>query len=226
MDSYIKKIIWHFDVMPKKTIKVFKYLSRQKWLDNSGWYLAGGTALALQVGYRQSVDLDFFTESKSGKIDNTKILEYLKSSGEWFTDVDSEGTIYGELQKAKISFIAYPFFSPAQPFVRYGTINILNKEDIAVMKVVAISQRGRKRDFFDLYYCANNILPLEEIMIRLKMQYPSVAHDYYHILKSLIYFADAESDPEPNLLIDLDWKTVKKYFEKEIPALTKKLLKI
>ena len=226
MDSYIKKIIWHFDVMPKKTIKVFKYLSRQKWLDNSGWYLAGGTALALQVGYRQSVDLDFFTESKSGKIDNTKILEYLKSSGEWFTDVDSEGTIYGELQKAKISFIAYPFFSPAQPFVRYGTINILNKEDIAVMKVVAISQRGRKRDFFDLYYCANNILPLEEIMIRLKMQYPSVAHDYYHILKSLIYFADAESDPEPNLLIDLDWKTVKKYFEKEIPALTKKLLRI
>ncbi|OIP04947.1 hypothetical protein AUK14_02305 [Candidatus Berkelbacteria bacterium CG2_30_39_44] len=226
MDSYIKKIIWHFDVMPKKTIKVFKYLSRQKWLDNSGWYLAGGTALALQVGYRQSVDLDFFTESKSGKIDNTKILEYLKSSGEWFTDVDSEGTIYGELQKAKISFIAYPFFSPAQPFVRYGTINILNKEDIAVMKVVAISQRGRKRDFFDLYYCANNILPLEEIMIRLKIQYPSVAHDYYHILKSLIYFADAESDPEPNLLIDLDWKTVKKYFEKEIPALTKKLLKI
>jgi len=226
MDSYIKKIIWHFDVMPKKTIKVFKYLSRQKWLDNSGWYLAGGTALALQVGYRQSVDLDFFTESKSGKIDNTKILEYLKSSGEWFTDVDSEGTIYGELQKAKISFIAYPFFSPAQPFVRYGTINILNKEDIAVMKVVAISQRGRKRDFFDLYYCANNILPLEEIMIRLKIQYPSVAHDYYHILKSLIYFADAESDPEPNLLIDLDWKTVKKYFEKEIPALTKKLLRI
>jgi len=226
MDSYIKKIIWHFDVMPKKTIKVFKYLSRQKWLDNSGWYLAGGTALALQVGYRQSVDLDFFTESKSGKIDNTKILEYLKSSGEWFTDVDSEGTIYGELQKAKISFIAYPFFSPEQPFVRYGTINILNKEDIAVMKVVAISQRGRKRDFFDLYYCANNILPLEEIMIRLKIQYPSVAHDYYHILKSLIYFADAESDPEPNLLIDLDWKTVKKYFEKEIPALTKKLLKI
>jgi len=226
MDSYIKKIIWHFDVMPKKTIKVFKYLSRQKWLDNSGWYLAGGTALALQVGYRQSVDLDFFTESKSGKIDNTKILEYLKSSGEWFTDVDSEGTIYGELQKAKISFIAYPFFSPAQPFVRYGTINILNKEDIAVMKVVAISQRGRKRDFFDLYYCANNILPLEEIMIRLKIQYPSVAHDYYHILKSLIYFADAENDPEPNLLIDLDWKTVKKYFEKEIPALTKKLLRI
>lgn len=226
MDSYIKKIIWHFDAMPKKTIKVFKYLSRQKWLDNSGWYLAGGTALALQVGYRQSVDLDFFTESKSGKIDNTKILEYLKSSGEWFTDVDSEGTIYGELQKAKISFITYPFFSPAQPFVRYGTINILNKEDIAVMKVVAISQRGRKRDFFDLYYCANNILPLEEIMIRLKIQYPSVAHDYYHILKSLIYFADAENDPEPNLLIDLDWKTVKKYFEKEIPALTKKLLRI
>lgn len=226
MDTHFKKINWHFEALPTKTMRAFEYLSKQKWLEKSGWYLAGGTALALQVGYRQSVDLDFFTEDASEKVNNTQVLEHLKKSGKWFTDIEKEGTIYGELQQAKISFIAYPFFKPAQPFLRYGTISILSQEDIAVMKIIAISQRGRKRDFFDLYYSANHILSLEKAMRRLKKQYPTVAHDYYHILKSLIYFADAEGDPEPNLLVGLDWKTVKSYFETEIPALTKKLLRI
>ncbi|TSC94720.1 MAG: hypothetical protein Athens101428_181 [Candidatus Berkelbacteria bacterium Athens1014_28] len=224
MDSSSKKITWHFEALPKKTAVAFDYLAQKKWIDNTGWYLAGGTALALQVGYRQSVDLDFFSETR--KINNSEIISNLKVDGMWFTDVDSAGTIYGELSKAKVSFISYPFFKPVLPFLRHGTISILHKEDIAVMKVVAISQRGRKRDFFDLYYCSKNILPLEEIFVRLKKQYPNVAHDYYHIIKSLIYFADAEDDPEPDLLIDLDWVTVKRYFEKEIPVLTKKLLNI
>ena len=205
------------------TLRAFEYLSRQKWLADSGWYLAGGTALALQVGYRQSVDLDFFT--RQAKIKTKQLLGKVDNKN-WQTKQSDEGTIFAKLFEASVSFIAYPFFVRKLPLIKYGSVSILNAQDIAVMKVVAISQRGRKRDFFDLYYCANNILPLEEIMIRLKMQYPSVAHDYYHILKSLIYFVDAESDPEPNLLIDLDWKTVKKYFEKEIPALTKKLLRI
>ncbi|MCX6810562.1 MAG: nucleotidyl transferase AbiEii/AbiGii toxin family protein [Candidatus Berkelbacteria bacterium] len=222
MDASSKKIAWCLDVLPPKTASAFEYLAKENWLKNSTWYLAGGTALALQVGYRRSVDLDFFTVEK--EINNEILLQKLKAGGNFVTDVDKEGTIYGELLNAKISFISYPFFQPVLPFLNYGAVNILRKEDIAVMKVVAISQRGTKRDFFDLYYCIQNIISLEEIFVRLKKQYPNVAHDYYHIIKSLFYFADAEDDPEPDLLIDLDWKTVKKYFEKEIPILTKKLL--
>lgn len=70
---------------------------------------------------------------------------------------------------------------------------------IAVMKIITISQRGRKRDFFDFYYCVKNIEPLENLIKRLKIQYPSVAHNFHHILKSLIYFKDAENDPEPEI---------------------------
>ena len=224
MDSSSKKIVWHHNALPQKTAIALEYLAKKDWLNNSGWYLAGGTALALQVGYRRSVDLDFFTGAS--EIDNVELLKNLKTNGNWLTDVDKEGTIYGELLNAKVSFISYPFFKPALPFLRYGTVSVLYKGDIAVMKAAAISQRGSKRDFFDLYYCAHNIISLEKIVIRLKKQYPDVAHNYYHILKSLVYFVDAEDDPEPDLLINLDWSTIKKYFEKEIPALTKKLLKI
>ncbi|MFH0755497.1 MAG: nucleotidyl transferase AbiEii/AbiGii toxin family protein [bacterium] len=67
------------------------------------------------------------------------------------------------------------------------------------MKIITISQRGRKRDFFDFYYCVKNIEPLENLIKRLKIQYPSVAHNFHHILKSLIYFKDAENDPEPEI---------------------------
>lgn len=213
----------HLDAMPEQTLRAFEFLSKQNWLADSNWYLAGGTALALQVGYRRSVDLDFFTEKK--KFDNKKLLENIESEN-WKTKSSSEDTIYGELFAASVSFISYPFFVPKLPLIKYGRVGILDARDIAVMKVVALSQRGKKRDFFDLYFCANNVVGLEEIITNLKTQYPSVAHNYQHILKSLIYFADAEDDPEPDLLVDLDWKTVKKYFETEIPALTKKLLKI
>lgn len=217
------KIKLRFDTMPEQTLRAFEFLSNQGWLTDSGWYLAGGTALALQVGYRRSVDLDFFTEEN--KIDNEKLLKNIKSNN-WRTITSSQDTIFAELFGASVSFISYPFFLPKLPLLNYGSINILDARDIAVMKVVALSQRGKKRDFFDLYYCANNIMVLEKIITSLNKQYPSVAHNYQHILKSLIYFADAEDDPEPDLLVDLDWKTVKAYFRREIPLLTRKLLKI
>jgi adenine-specific DNA methylase len=84
------------------------------------------------------------------------------------------------------------------------------------MKIIAISQRGRKRDFFDLFWCAKNVESLEKTIKRLKKQYPTVAHDYNHILKSLVYFADAEADPMPEIFFKASWKEVKDFFKKEV----------
>lgn len=139
--------------------------------------------------------------------------------------MNRKNTLYGELLNAKVSFIAYPFFVPKQKVTEYGSVRVLSPLDIAVMKIIAISQRGRKRDFFDLYWCANNIEPIEDIIKRLKIQYPSVAHDYHHILKALIYFEDAEQDPEPEIYFDADWEKVKKFFIKEIPLIANRLIR-
>jgi len=75
----------------------------------------------------------------------------------------------------------------------FGSIAILQPTDLAVMKIIALSQREKKRDFFDAYWLAQHIEPLEQTIKRLNAQYPSVAHDYHHILKSLVYFEDAEA---------------------------------
>jgi hypothetical protein len=223
MDTHAQKQIdWHFETLPRQTKKAFDFLSQAEWLRDSDWYLAGGTALALQVGNRKSVDLDFFTEKKD--FDAERLLTHFLGNKDWKTTLREEGTIYGELFGAKVSFIAYPFFLPKQSPAQYGVLRILSPIDIAVMKIIAISQRGRKRDFFDLYWCAHHVEPIEATLRRLKVQYPTVAHDYNHILKSLVYFEDAESDPMPEISFPADWKKVKEFFLKEIPKITAEII--
>jgi len=200
-----------------------EYLSNQSWLKGTDWYLAGGTALTLQVGHRLSLDLDFFLPKKDFR--TTVLLKHFPGTI-WHTDVNEEGTVYGRLYNAKISFIAYPFFIPEQPVLYFGNVAIVDKRDIAVMKIIAISQRGKKRDFFDLYWYLHHCESLFDIILRVARQYPTVAHDYHHIMKSLMYFADAEIDPMPEIFFDTTWAQVKKYFQKEIPVVTKRILKL
>ena len=214
---------WHYETLPRRTKKALDFLSKEKWLKDSDWYLAGGTALALSTGHRKSLDLDFFMENKD--FDTEELLRKFLNNQDWVLSLNRKNTIYGELFKAKVSFIAYPFFIPKQEPIWHGFIKVLQPKDIAVMKITAISQRGRKRDFFDLYWCAKKIEPLEEIIKRLPAQYPAVAHDYHHILKSLVYFEDAESDPEPEINFDANWKKVKDFFIKEIPIIADKVIR-
>ena len=211
-----KEIIWHTNILPKNTKKALDALSEQTWLKRSSWYLAGGTALALQTGNRQSVDLDFFLPDANF---NVGILLKHFEGMDWTTDVLKEGTIYGKFFDAKVSFIAYPFFVSQQSPVWYGAVRVIQPKDIAVMKVIAISQRGRKRDFYDLYWCAKNIEPLQQTLSRLESQYPTVTHDYHHIIKSMAYFEDAETDPMPKIMFRASWKEVKSFFQKQAKEL-------
>jgi hypothetical protein len=209
-------------VLPKETQDAFIACTSFEFL-KSIWYLAGGTALALQVGHRESFDLDFFTEEKDF---NTLALErVLMSLGKWETTHTERGTLYGLLSGAKASFIAYPFFRPAQPPLQCGTVRILPVDDIMAMKIVAISQRGKKRDFVDLYwYLKTQGASLEDCLERSVAQYPGKNHSLPHFLKSLTFFDDAENDPMPTLHFPADWETIKSYFRREVPIITKQLL--
>jgi len=214
----------HLDILSQPTRKALEELSTHPWLEESDWYLAGGTALALQANHRISYDLDFFTSKAD--FDNTQLLNYFANNKNWETTVNKKGTIYGSLFEAKVSFIAYPFFVPKQEFLHYGAIKLLSAVDIAVMKVIAISQRGRKRDFYDLFWCAQHLTKLEEIIKKLPVQYPNLVHNYNHILTSLVYFVDAESDPKPEVLFATEWGEIKAYFTAEVPRITGTVLEL
>lgn len=225
--SALKKIApseLHLDILPSATRRAFLECIKLPLFKRDKLYLAGGTALALQVGHRQSVDLDFFTPLK--KIKEVEIERELFNTGHWQTTYREKGTIYGKFMEAKMSLIAYPFFVPSKEKLSCGTISILLSADIAAMKIIAISQRGRKRDFFDLYWYCKHHEPLEEIVGRAVAQYPGQEHNLNHIIKSLAYFVDAENDPVPKIFFKVSWKEVKKFFQKEAVILSKELFGI
>lgn len=101
---------------------------------------------------------------------------------------------------------------------------MLLPQDIATMKIIAISQRGRKRDFVDLYWYCTHREPLEAVVQRALEQFPGQEHNLPHILKSLVYFDDADGDTMPELFFKANWKTVKTYFQREVPRITHELL--
>ena len=220
LDSSITQGL-HLEVLPDATRKAFLMSIANPFFAKGGWYLAGGTALALQAGHRKSVDLDFFTPEKS--FDEKQIEEKLSISGVWETTSLDHGTVYGKLGGAKMSLIAYPFLTFSQPFLQIGTVSIVRPEDIAVMKIVAICQRGKKRDFYDLYWISLNIQELKKSIESAQNQY-LVKQNSTHILKSLVYFVDAEDDPDPEINFKATWKEVKKFFLNEIHLITKNLV--
>ncbi len=221
MDTTYKPIKLIFSHLPDNTHKAFEVIAQQSWLKEKGWYLAGGTALTLQCDHRVSVDLDFFTQRTDFNTEHT--ASALISLG-WITSINERGTLYGELEGAKVSFIAYPYFVPKQPYIVYKSINILDAKDIAVMKIIAISQRGKKRDFFDLYWYITHRESLLDVLKRVKGQYPNSQHNYHHIIKSLTYFEEAEEDPQPQIFFDATWEQVKQHFISIVPDVVNKLL--
>ena len=220
MDPPNQPVKLNLSHLPKPTREALDLLAEQDFI-RTNWYLAGGTALTLQFDHRVSVDLDFFTSQED--FDPEFIITALTPHG-WVTTLREKGTLYGELKEAKISFIAYPYFIPKKPFISYKNIQVLDGSDIAVMKIIAISQRGKKRDFYDLYRYVENKEPLLNILKRVDSQFPNLAHSYHHILKSLTYFEEAEEDPEPQIFFETNWEDIKQYFLKIVPEITNKLL--
>ncbi|RLD53459.1 MAG: hypothetical protein DRJ01_19370 [Bacteroidetes bacterium] len=85
-------INYHFEVLPTEQKLLLKLLSKQNWL--SSFYLVGGTALALQIGHRQSIDFDFFIKND---FNNNEIINYLCNLGRFELFNENNNTINGSL---------------------------------------------------------------------------------------------------------------------------------
>lgn len=181
-------------------------------------YLAGGTAAALQLGHRISVDLDFFT---SKEFDAKKSAAAFKRAlGRRFTAEQlSRGTIKGHFKEVRFSLFAYDY-PVLFPFKKFNRTNLLDLRDIAAMKAAAISDRGTKRDFIDLYFICQQGLSLARILMFYDRKYGKLEANRIHIQKSLVYFADAEKEEMPRMLKEISWREIRKFFEIEITKMS------
>ncbi len=207
-------------VLSKNAKNALAVLGKSGILQQS--YMAGGTALALQINHRFSFDFDFFTASKfDADILAQRIKELIP---EFELEKKDWGTILGAIGSTRFSlfYYNYPLLFSAQKFL---TVDIADIKDIAPMKIAAISDRGSKKDFIDLYFIVKieKKLSLEECLELYDEKFKSLKENKIHILKSLTYFDDADKQSGLKMIKKADWKEIKKFFQREVLVISRKL---
>lgn len=164
--------------------------------------LVGGTSLALQIGHRVSVDIDLFGEMQ---IDRTDLLQQLSTAGKVIQLKESPNIHIFSIDGIKVDIVNYPY-SWLSPSKTENNIRLAALEDICAMKLAAVTGRGSKKDFIDIYFLLQQF-SLKEMLTLYNRKYADGST--FLVLKSLSYFEDAETDPCPFMLINTDWETVK-----------------
>jgi hypothetical protein len=200
---------FHLEVMPAPMQRVFATVAPV--LGAEGFYLAGGTAVALYYGHRRSVDLDWFREVS---FEPMALHARLGQHGASLTIATiAEGMLIGWAGRTKVSLFAYPYplVAPLAVWEPYGA-RLASREDLVCMKLAAIQQRGLKRDFIDLYYLLQDI-PLARAVALYTQKYGATAGG--SLFYALTYFADADAEPTPRMRTRLSWRTVKAFLTEQ-----------
>jgi len=201
----------HSEILDSKRLEILKELA---FLKEGGCYLAGGTALALQIGHRTSLDFDF---CNSQHFDSGELFSKLQTvfGGRIVERHREEDTLTGDIDGIHFSFFwyKYPLIRESKEFE--GTL-LASVEDIAAMKIIAIVQRGTRRDFIDIYYLLKRV-DLDTLFFWTEEKYPNF--NRYSGLRGITYFEDAEKRTDESRITIFDksltWEDVKKaIFEK------------
>lgn len=214
---------WHPEVFTPNSRKAFEAVAGQPFLKD--FYLAGGTGLALQLGHRISVDLDFFTKTRSLDGDDRRIiLKNMTRLPKFSLLEEREGTLHLELFGARVSLLHYdyPLLSRLK---RWKGVAAASPIDIGLMKIGAVIGRGSRKDFIDLYFIGRQVCSIESLLKRAKRKFPQSRDFKIQALKALVYFADAERERMPRMLEDIAWSDVRSYFEQEVRRMTARVLK-
>lgn len=190
--------------LPPNTAKIVQLFTQKKPDFLSSFYLSGGTALSLQLGHRESEDLDFFSRDKFVP---ELIEQHLRTLGTLSETELSKGTVNTYLDGVKLQFLEYPY-RLLKPFIEWEHIQVSSVYDIACTKLQTISMRGSKKDFIDLYFLLQN-MTLDSLLSDSKMKYAESDYSEAHILKSLVYFDDADEQPMPRMHKEVSWDHVK-----------------
>jgi len=174
----------------------------------SDFILVGGTALALQIGHRNSVDLDFFAKKN---IEVDLITAELEKFGNVNKLTSTKNIFICTVDGIKVDFVnhRYRFL---ENFISEEGIRMATILDIAAMKLNAIEGRGTKKDFIDLFFLLD-YLSLSDMIASYLGKFPD--HTDFMMLKSLTYFDDAENFPQPVMFKDFDWENCKSKITQE-----------
>jgi hypothetical protein len=195
---------WHREILSPRQQRVLAKLG--PLMTQRGFYLAGGTAVALHLGHRRSVDFDWFTP-KSLPDPLGVALELREDKVAFTTREVGAGALHGSVHGVRVSLLAYryPLVAPLRSLG--GGIRIAARPDLAAMKLAAVAQRGARKDFVDVYALGSRSHSLTQMLGWYQRKY--AVEDIAHVLYSMGYFHDAERQRMPRLFWDVDWRTIK-----------------
>jgi predicted nucleotidyltransferase component of viral defense system len=198
------------DKKRKRLLPLFKIFKKD-------FYLAGGTGLALQLGHRKSYDFDFFSEER---FDETKLFKKIISNlgdhqvQKTLADKSSLFVVFDNKINVNFLYYRYPLIKPT---IKTKYISLASLEDIACMKLLAISERIEFKDYVDIYYILKRI-PLKKLIIFFEKKIKDV--DVNFILKTLVDFREVEIEPlefMPSKKVNLE--KIKKFIIQQIKTI-------
>lgn len=197
---------FHLGILPESQQKALRLLAPEA--EARGFYLGGGTAVALHLGHRRSVDLDWFR--RDSLPDPLALAQELRDAGLPFvTGQIMRGALHGKLFNVRISFLSYKY-RLLDPLVEWPELGcrLASLRDLTCMKLSALAQRGAKKDFVDVYAIGRQGIRISDMLewYRAKFEVQDVAHLAY----ALAYFDDANRERMPHMIWDVEWKEVKR----------------
>lgn len=202
----------HWDRVPPILREVIVYLGQCPF--SRRFYLAGGTALALQLGHRVSVDLDFFSESDE-LLDESRqeIITALQERFSLEIIQDVIGRLFAMIQESHVHFFSYGYPLLA-PTLTVEGVALAGLVDIGLMKMDAVAGRGARKDFYDLYFIAQNV-PLEEMLERGREKYGHMRNFAMMVLPALVNFESGDLDKPIQSFPPVDWEVIQDFFVQE-----------
>ncbi len=196
------------------------YLCSVKFIGD--FYLAGGTALALQIEHRVSTDLGWFSVTRRLLApERDRICLTLAKSRELEIVSEQDGMLFTRLLGTDVSFIHQPHHL-LKPTVEYHGAQLASPTDIGLMKLAAINSRGSRRDFIDVY-CLRDRITLDRLLDLAAIKYSDRPNFLAVAARALAYFEDAEQQPMPRLLVSVRWDDVRDYCEAAAGHLARRL---
>jgi len=190
----------YYETITSETLELLKAVQQRPELE--ALRLVGGTGFALQTGHRRSIDLDFFGELQP---DEYELINILNNIGKTEPISLSKNIKIFQVNGIKVDFVNYPF-PWLKPPISEDLLRLAAIEDIAAMKLEAVTGRGTRKDFIDVFFLLN-YFTLTEIIEFYKAKFNTESE--FMMLRSLVYFEDAEKDEFPQMLKEVSWNNIK-----------------
>lgn len=187
------------------------------------FYLAGGTGLALQLGHRKSIDLDFFSETDEvDQRSRRQMVEGLRHHDLHVIE-NAPGNLVVLMGNIRVGFFSYgyPLISPKLWLKNLAIAGIL---DIGLMKCDALVTRGSRKDFIDLFYLSKQI-PLGDLLQMSAQKYTGFRDFPLLVIERMVDFENADRDAQPEMLVEISWEAIRNYFLEQAAQLGRSWLR-